>query len=248
MPPAPELSVVIPVYNEGDNIVPTLRGIVRAVHTAPLEIIVVYDFEGDSTVPVVRALATELTDVRLQLNDFGRGVLNAIRSGFKSSKAPYVLVTMADLSDDPADIDAMYDLARRGADVVAASRYMPGGRQFGGPLLKRTLSRAAGLSLHLLGGLPTHDPTNNFKLYSRRLLDAVAIESSAGFEIAIELTVKAHLLGLMVKEIPTTWRDRTTGKSRFQLRQWLPHYIRWYRKGITGRLRGRPRPAATSSR
>jgi hypothetical protein len=146
---------------------------------------------------------------------------------------------MADLSDEPGDIDRMYSLAEAGADVVAASRYMKGGRQVGGPLLKRILSRAAGLSLHWLGGVPTHDPTNNFKLYSRRLLDRVEIESEAGFELAIELTVKAHLLGFRVAELPTTWRDRTAGQSRFQMHSWIPHYLRWYRRGILGRFRPR---------
>ena len=124
---------------------------------------------------------------------------------------------------------------------MAASRYMRGGHQVGGPLLKRTLSRAAGLSLHWLGGVATHDPTNNFKLYSRAFLDSVTIESRAGFELALELTVKATLAGRRVAELPTTWRDRTAGKSNFKLRAWLPHYLRWYGAAFRGRLLGRRR-------
>ena len=81
---------------------------------------------------------------------------------------------MADGSDEPHVVDPMVALAPDGADVVAASRYMRGGRQIGGPPLKRLLSRAAGLTLHWFAGVPTHDPTNNFKLYSRRFLDSVA--------------------------------------------------------------------------
>jgi glycosyltransferase involved in cell wall biosynthesis len=227
---------VIPAYNEGENIRATLRGITEATSVSPLEILVVYDFDEDTTVPVVQDLQGELPAVRLHKNELGRGVLKALRSGLAAAQAPHVLVVMADLSDDPADIDRMYVLAGQGADVVAGSRYMRGGQQVGGPLLKRTLSRLAGLSLHWLGGIPTHDPTNNFKLYSRRLLDSVEIESEAGFELAIELTVKAHLLGMRVAEVPTTWRDRTAGTSRFQLRKWLPHYLRWYRRGLAGRF------------
>ena len=89
----------------------------------------------------------------------------------------------------------MVALARDGADVVSASRYMRGGHQIGGPPLKRLMSRTAGLTLHWFAGVPTHDPTNNFKLYSRRFLDTVTIESTAGFELALELTVKATLAG-----------------------------------------------------
>jgi dolichol-phosphate mannosyltransferase len=130
-------------------------------------------------------------------------------------------------------------LARGGADVVAASRYMKGGHQVGGPLLKRLMSRTAGLSLHWFGGVATHDPTNNFKLYSRRLLDTTPIESQAGFELALELTVKATLAGRRVAEVPTTWRDRTAGESNFKLRKWLPFYLHWYWLAMKGRLSGK---------
>jgi dolichol-phosphate mannosyltransferase len=244
----PELSIVVPVYNEGENILFTLRGLREGVHVEPVEVLVVYDFDGDTTVPVIEAAEDEFPQVRLHLNDIARGPLNAIRSGMRAARAPYIVVTMADLSDNPADIDRMYELARGGADLVSASRYMPGGRQVGGPFLKRTLSRAAGLSLHWVGGVPTHDPTSNFKLYSRRLLDSVTIESSAGFELAIELTVKAHLLGLTIAEVPTTWRDRTAGTSRFRLWDWLPHYLHWYRKGIASRFGRRPRSRLPNGR
>jgi glycosyltransferase involved in cell wall biosynthesis len=236
---APELSVVVPVYNEGENVTATLRGLHQALDGVPNEILVVYDFDEDDTVPVVKRLQAELPTVRPHRNQIGRGVLNAMKAGFEAARAPFVLVTMADGSDDPREIPAMLELARGGADLVAGSRYMRGGRQVGGPLLKRTMSRAAGLSLHWVGGVPIHDPTSNYKLYSRRLLERVTIESSAGFELAIELTVKAHLLGMRVAEVPTTWRDRTAGQSRFQLRKWLPHYLHWYGAGMRGRFRRR---------
>ena len=142
---------------------------------------------------------------------------------------------MSDGSDEPEVVDSMVALARSGADVVSASRYMRGGHQMGGPPVKRLMSRTAGLTLHWFAGVPTHDPTNNFKLYSRRFLDSVTIESSAGFELALELTVKATLAGRNVAEVPTTWRDRTVGQSNFKLRTWLPHYLHWYRRAFVGR-------------
>ena len=232
----PLLSVVIPVYNEGENVVPTLRGVVEQTKTRPLEVLVVHDMDEDTTVPVVKRLQEEMPQLRLHKNTLGRGVLNAMKSGLRGARAPYVLITMGDGSDDPTDIDTMYRLARAGADVVAGSRYMRGGRQVGGPLLKRTMSRTAGLSLHLLGGLPVHDATSNFRLYSKRLLNQVTIESRGGFELGLELTVKAYRLGMRVAEVPTTWRDRTAGQSRFKLWQWLPRYLHWYWLGIGGRF------------
>jgi dolichol-phosphate mannosyltransferase len=239
---APELTIILPVYNEGPNIEGVLAGIADKVRAESREVLVVYDFDEDDTVPEVKRLQARMPDVRLQRNDIGRGVLNAIRAGFQAGRAPYLLVMMADGSDEPEVVDAMLARARDGADVVAGSRYVKGGAQVGGPLLKSTLSRVAGLSLHWLGGMPIHDPTSNFKLYSRRLLDAVTIESVAGFELAIELTVKAYLLGLRIEEVPTTWRDRTAGASRFQIWAWLPQYLRWYLRGMTGRFRRPTRP------
>jgi glycosyltransferase involved in cell wall biosynthesis len=230
------VSIVIPVYNEGENVVPTLRGIAEQVRTRPLEVLVVYDFDEDTTVPVLERLRPEMAFLRPLRNRRGRGALNAMVSGLESATAPFVVVSMADGSDEPQAIDLMVEKARNGADVVSGSRYMRGGGQIGGPLVKRTLSRAAGLSLHWVGGIPTHDSTSNFRLYSRCLLDAVDIESRAGFELGLELTVKAHLLGMTVDEVPTTWRDRVAGESRFRLWKWMPHYLRWYRLGIAGRL------------
>jgi glycosyltransferase involved in cell wall biosynthesis len=224
----PELAIVLPVYNEGEAVEPVLRGLSSAVAT-PHELVVVYDFDEDTTVPVVSRLAAEIPGLRGLRNDIGRGVLNAMKAGIAGTTAPYVLISMADGSDEPAIVDAMVELARGGADVVAASRYMKGGRQVGGPPLKRLMSRVAGLTLHWFARVPTHDPTNNFKLYSRRFLEATTIESTAGFELALELTVKATLARRRIVEIPTTWRDRTAGQSNFKLRKWLPHYLHWYR-------------------
>lgn len=237
-----KLSVVMPVYNEGENISPVLNGLVSTVQTRPLEVLIVYDFDEDNTVPVVRRMQPEMPQVLLHRNRIGRGVLNAIKAGFAAASAPYILVMMADGSDEPTVIDAMVDQAQAGAAVVAGSRYMHGGGQIGGPRLKRALSRLAGLSLHWVGGLPIHDATSNFRLYSRGLLERVTIESTAGFELALELTVKADRLGMRVAEVPTTWHDRTAGESRFRMWRWIPQYLRWYRFGLQTRVLGRHRP------
>ena len=231
-----DLAIVLPVYNEGESVEPVLRALSAGVQT-PHELVVVYDFDGDTTVPVVQRLTGEIPNLRALRNDLGRGVLNAMKAGIAGTDAPYVLISMADGSDEPHVVDPMVELAKAGADIVAASRYMKGGRQIGGPPLKRLMSRAAGLTLHWFAGVPTHDPTNNFKLYSRRFLEATTIESSAGFELALELTVKATLQKRGIAEVPTTWRDRTAGQSNFKLRKWLPHYLHWYRVAF---LRRRP--------
>jgi hypothetical protein len=135
---------------------------------------------------------------------------------------------MADLSDDLAQVDQMVECYRQGYQVVVASRYMPGGQLLDAPALKGMMSRVAGLTLHWFRGIPTHDATNAFKLYDSKILKTMTIESKAGFELNLEITVKAFLGGYRIVELPTTWRGRTQGESRFRVWAWLPQYLKWY--------------------
>ncbi len=226
----PDLHIVVPVYNEADNFPAFYRSLKGNVRT-PHRVLVVYDFEEDTTVPVVRTLAASDPELALVRNP-SRGVLGALRTGLAQVESGAVVVSMADGSDDHRCVDSMYRLYKQGYAVVAATRYSSGGQQRGGPLLKSFLSRTAGLSLRLLTGLGTADATNNFKLYSAEFLRQVVIESSGGFELALELTVKAHALGYKIAEVPARWRDRAHGKSNFKLVSWLPHYLRWYVYGV----------------
>lgn len=239
--PESDVDFVMPVYNEGANVERALREIYERVPMAK-RVLVVYDFDEDDTVPVVRRLMSELPGVEPVKNALGRGALNAMRAGIAAARADVVIVTMADLSDDIAIVPRMVALIRdEGYDVVCASRYMRGGRQIGGPAVKGMLSRFAGVSLHHLAGLPTHDATNSFRAYRRSLFDEIEIESSGGFELALEVTAKAHAAGRPITEVPSTWRDREAGASRFRLAAWLPHYLRWYVFAIVNQPRWRGR-------
>jgi len=222
-------SIVLPVFNEADNIGPFCRR-VRAELPPGYELLICYDTDDDTTLPALAALAPDEKPERIRLvkNDLGAGVRYAIEAGMRAAAAPVVLVMMADLSDDFRRVEQMIELVEQGADIACASRYSRGGEQIGGPLVKKTLSRLAGHSLHYLAGLPTHDPTNSFKAYRKAYLENTPIESTAGFSLALELTVKAHFRGGRVSEVPASWYDRTNGESRFLLRKWLPQYLRWY--------------------
>jgi dolichol-phosphate mannosyltransferase len=231
----PEVTVVIPVYNEGEAIIPCLDRILRAV-SSPCEILIVYDMPEDTTAPYIEKASLADSRVRGVLNTYGRGPANAIRYGFDAACSPVTVVTMADGSDDPRQIDELARLVERGVVVAAASRYMPGGQQVGGPRLKRILSRCAGKSLHLLARVGTRDATNSFKAYSTEFVRQVGIDSRSGFEIGLELTVKATRLRMPVAEIPTIWLDRSLGDSRFELVRWLPGYLYWYRHAFGPKL------------
>jgi glycosyltransferase involved in cell wall biosynthesis len=223
----PRVTAVIPVYNEGDGIVQCLDGLVDAI-TDPFEILVVYDSLEDTTRPHVEKYAEQDPRVIPTLNTFGRGPANAIRFGIEHATAPIAVVTMADGCDDPTQVDALARLVERGCAVAAASRYMAGGQQIGAPFLKSTMSRLAGLSLYWLARVGTHDATSSFKAYDCDFVREVGVESTAGFEVAIELVAKARRRRLPVAEIPTVWLERTSGASNFKLWRWLPRYLRWY--------------------
>ncbi len=223
----PRVSVVVTAYNEGETIVTCLDRILESVEL-PCEILVIYDSPDDSTAPWVEKYRENDDRVVPVLNTYGRGPARAIRSGFDHASADVVVVTMADGCDDPAQIDDLTRLVERGVSIAAASRYMRGGQQIGGPFLKSTLSRLAGRSLHLLTRVGTRDATNSFKAYSRSFVQAVGIESDAGFEVGLELVAKARRRRLPVAEVPTIWLERTIGQSNFNLRKWIPHYLRWY--------------------
>jgi dolichol-phosphate mannosyltransferase len=221
------LHIVIPVFNEAGNFPKTYKSIKKFIKV-PCTIHVVYDFDEDTTVPVVKELAKKDNNLKLVKNNLGRGPLNALRAGFAAVKAGPLLVVMADLSDDLQDVAPMLKLYEAGNQIVCGSRYVRGGHQEGGPFVKRTLSRLAGVSLYYVRGIPTHDITNNFKLYDSSLLHETTIESQKGFCVAMEITVKAFLSGKKIAEVPTTWRDRVEGEANFKLFTWLPEYIRWY--------------------
>jgi dolichol-phosphate mannosyltransferase len=224
----PRVSVVIPAYNEGEAIVPCLDRIFAGV-TLPCEVLVVYDDPADTTVAYLEKYARDEPRLLPVLNGLGPGPARAIRWGIKHARAPVAIVTMADGSDDAEQIDELSKLVERGVVVAAASRYTSGGQQIGGPVLKSTLSRIAGLSLYWLARVGTRDATNSFKAYSTNFVREVGIESDTGFEIGIELVAKARRRRLPVAELPTIWLERGHGQSNFKVMRWLPRYLRWYR-------------------
>lgn len=222
------LDIVIPVYNEGANILRTLQSIAREVKT-PARVLICYDREDDDTLPAIRdnrsavgALAVEFVRNR------GRGAHGAVLSGFAAGRAPFAIVLPADDDYNAGIVDAMVGRAAAGCDIVCASRFMPGGSMVGCPWLKAVLVRAGNFTLYHLARLPTRDASNGLRLFSRRVLDEIVIESERGFCYSIELLVKCHRLRWRVGEVAANWFERTKGTSRFQVLKWLPAYLRWY--------------------
>lgn len=220
-------SIIIPAYHENESIKSVLDRISRELKLN-YECIVVTDSLDDPTNKIVSEYAKENSRFKISINPHGTGPANAIRWGIDNSSSDSIVVTMADGSDDPADIEKLIKLLDRGVVIAAASRYMPGGQQVGAPLVKSFLSRLAGLSLYYFRRVGTRDATNSFKAYSRKFINTVGIESIDGFELGLELISKAKRLRMPVAEIPTIWIEREKGVSNFKIFKWVPRYLKWY--------------------
>jgi glycosyltransferase involved in cell wall biosynthesis len=223
------LDIVIPVYNEGANILSTLGALARGLAT-PACVLICYDFEEDNTLPAVRNNPQSYTGLHVGfVRNPGRGAHAAVMAGFAASTAPIVVVYPADDDFNAAILDDMVALVGDGCDVVCASRFLPGGTMQGCPWLKAVLVRTAAFTLHHFAAVPTKDATSGFRMFSRRVIDQIKIESDRGFCYSIELLVKVHRLGWRIGEVPARWFERQHGASRFRVLKWLPAYLRWFR-------------------
>ena len=205
-----------------------LRRNLEAV-TLPCEVLVVVDDADDSTVPAVDEVAAQAPQVRVVVNTYGRGPANAIRYGIDHAAAPVAVVTMADGCDDPFQIDELTRLVERGVVVAAASRYARTGQQVGGPWLKGTMSRLAGLSLHYLARVGTKDATNSFKAYSDPVRARRRHRERPGLR-------DRHRAGGQGSPCPPAGgrdpddlaRPRVRRSPTSSCARWLPRYLRWY--------------------
>jgi glycosyltransferase involved in cell wall biosynthesis len=222
----PELDIVIPVYNEGASIGGVLESLHAQVRT-PFRVLICYDRDDDDTLPALVPFQARGISV-LPVKNRGRGAFGAVVTGFAESRAPAVLVFPADDDYNAARLDGMVAKFKEGCDVVCASRFMPGGRMVGCPPLKAAIVRASAWALYHVAVVPTHDPSNGFRLFSRRALDRVPIESTEGFTYSIELLLKCQRRGGGVGEVPVEWYERKVGQSRFKVLRWLPAYFEWF--------------------
>ena len=223
----PTLYIVIPALNEEDIIKQTLTRVEAEVALSH-EVIVVNDHSTDSTEEIVRRFGEQHSNVRVVNNEGSRGFSNALKVGYAAAGDGAIVTMMAVLCDDPQTLELMYEKIVEGYDVVCGSRYMPGGgKQQEDSEVKGVLSRFVGLSLRRLVGVPTHDATNAFKMYRSEIIKNIPIEE-AGFACSMEITVKAFLRGAKIAEVPTVWKGRTAGKSKFSMLKGGKDYLRWY--------------------
>lgn len=220
-----ELDIVIPVYNEGTNIVSVLRSLQRYVRTS-FRVSICYDSEEDDTLAAITE--ADLRGISLRtLRNVGAGPFGAVMTGVNAADAPAVLVYAADDDYNAQSVDRLVERWRTGACIVVASRFMKGGSMVGCPFPKNVLVRAVAWTMRVVARVPTHDATNGFRLFSRDVVRRIPLESTEGFTYSIEWLVKAHRLGWPIDEVPVDWRERRHGQSRFLITRWAHSYARW---------------------
>jgi dolichol-phosphate mannosyltransferase len=221
------ISVVIPAKNETLSINKVISNLETTIEF-DFEILIVVEDLNDPTIISISDEFKQNPKINIIINEHMSGVAGSIKTGVEKSTGSVIVITMADSSDNVADINNMSKIILSGYDIVVASRYAPGGGSVNAPLLKSLLSRYAGVLLRLLTKVQTTDPTNAFKAYSRKFISRHSIESTSGFTIGLELIGKGVLEGALITEIPTIWTERNSGKSKFKIFKWFSSYVYWF--------------------
>jgi dolichol-phosphate mannosyltransferase len=207
--------VVIPTYNEADNIprlIPMLLG------KAPVDVLVVDDGSPDGTAALVLAMAQQEPRVQCIVRQGKQGLGTAYVAGFRFAIErgyDFVFEMDADFSHDPNEIPAFLERIAT-ADLVIGSRYTNGVRVLNWPIERLLLSYFANVYTRFLLRLPLHDATGGFKCYRRAVLEAIDLSGikSNGYAFQIEMSYKAWRKKFRLAEIPIVFLDRQSGSSK----------------------------------
>jgi dolichol-phosphate mannosyltransferase len=243
-----KLSVVIPVHEEAESIAPTVDALERALTDASIahEIVAVEDHSSDGSAAVLDALARRLPAFRWIRNEGPPGYGYAIRAGLDAYAGDAVCIVMADASDDPDDVVRYYRKLEEGYECVFGSRFIAGAEVANYPWPKLALNRLANFVIRVLFASRFNDWTNAFKCFRREVIDGARPILSCHFNLTVELPLKAAVRGYSYAVIPIRWRGRSTGVSKFRIKEMGSRYVfvvlyvlleKWLARGDYARTR-----------
>ena len=216
--------LILPTYNEAENIEPLVRAALPQLESTGLEhtVLIVDDNSPDGTGEIADRLAAETERVRVLHRPHKEGLGRAYLAGFEvalAEGAELILEMDSDFSHDPADLPRLI-AATGAADLVLGSRYVPGGGVLDWGIVRRALSRGGSAYARLLLGVPVRDLTGGFKCFHRRVLETIDLKGvhADGYGFQIELTSRAVRAGFTVTEVPITFRERRVGRSKMTAR------------------------------
>lgn len=213
-----EKLVIIPTYNEKENV----NEIIRAIFdlNQGFHILIIDDNSPDGTAAVVKSLMQHHPGELFLLERSGKlGLGTAYILGFEwglERGYEFLFEMDADFSHDPRDLDRLYQACKQGADVAIGSRYVKGGRLENWPLSRILISKSGALYSRIITWMPIMDPTAGFLCYNRSVLSKLNLASISfvGYAFQIEMKFSAWRLGFKLKEVPITFRDRKYGTSK----------------------------------
>lgn len=210
--------VVIPTYNEAENVEAIIRA-VFALDTA-FDLLIVDDNSPDGTANIVRQLQQEFSErLFLEVRAGKAGLGTAYVHGFKWAilrKYEYIFEMDADFSHNPADLEKLYESCVKGADVAIGSRYSTGVNVVNWPLSRVLLSYYASVYVRMITGMEIMDATAGFICYRRKVLESVNLDNIkfVGYAFQIEMKYRAFVNGFNIVEVPIIFTDRTKGESK----------------------------------
>ena len=215
-----EKLVIVPTYNERENIEPLLQRLLSLPHD--LHVLVVDDASPDGTGEFVESWARNQPRLHVLRRPGKLGLGSAYRDGFRyalENGAEYVFEMDADFSHDPDSIGEFLRNASE-VDVVLGSRYLNGVTVVNWPLQRLILSYAANLYTRVVTGMPVKDATGGYKCFRRRALESIRLDRvrSDGYAFQIEMSYKCWRKGFRIREIPILFVDRRAGFSKMNRR------------------------------
>jgi dolichol-phosphate mannosyltransferase len=206
--------VVIPTYDEKDNVRPMADAVLA--QGEDFEILFVDDNSPDGTGAVIDEMCAANVRIHVLHREKKEGLGRAYVAGFAKALelgADKVVQMDCDFSHDPKDLSR---LVAEDADLVIGSRYVKGGATPGWPFKRRLISRAGGIFIHVVTGMPLRDPTGGFKCWKRRVLEALDLPTvqSAGYSFQLEMNHRTWKRGFAIREIPISFTDRVAGYSK----------------------------------
>jgi glycosyltransferase involved in cell wall biosynthesis len=237
--PRPDLSVILPAYNEEDNIDLVCQRLLPALAPISAEILIIDDGSQDRTFERASAWMSISSRIRVFSKPPPRGMGNAVRYGFDRARGRYIAITMSDGSDEVSRIPDMLARVRdEGYSLAIGSRYRYRINYAAVPRLYRFWSAVFRLVTRLLIGLKLSDYTNAFRVFDRDIFTRSGPEG-AGFEISPEITFKAWFATRRVAEVDVKHLKRASGQSSFSFLRAGPGYGKMLVKALVQRLTGR---------
>lgn len=208
------ISVIIPTYNEGENLPAVINSLAKVLSEYDNELIVVDDKGTDNTAEIIKKLSEEHNNLRLVARPNKMGLGSAYKDGFKVSSGKIIVEMDADMSHSPEELGKLIE-ALNYADISVGSRYIPGGKIVGWKWHRKLISRGANFLAKEVLGLPISDATSGFRAYKQQAFGEIISRSrSKGFDFQVEVLYIAKKLRLKVIEVPVTFTNRKIGKSK----------------------------------